>query len=151
MSRLQHKRGLRANVPSSGMLAGELFFSTDRGTAHLATGAATKIPIVPPIDELAVLAVVNGAADYIIMHDADEGAALKEKKILFNDFKTALAIPAGSSDEKTAVAAGGTPGYLWGTDGTNGVLRVDASLGMTKDAGNAFITLALGNVDLGTF
>lgn len=49
----------------------------------------------------------------------------KEKKITFDAFKTALNIPPGSSDEKVAVVAGGTAGYIWGTDGTNGLIRLN--------------------------
>jgi hypothetical protein len=150
MPRIQNKRGLKANLPSSGMLAGELFLTTDRQTAHFATGATTRVPVVPPLDDLTTLAAVDGAADLILIHDASE-AGVKEKKITFNAFKTALAIPAGSSDEQVAVVSGGTPGFIWGTDGTNGVLRMNASMAWTKDAGNAFVTLAVGDVDCGTF
>jgi hypothetical protein len=151
MPRLQIKRGLKANLPTTGMLAGEPLVTTDRGTLHIATGAATKLPVVPAIEDLGTLAAVDGAADLVIIHDASEGAAQKEKKMTFNAFKAALAIPAGSSDEQVAVVSGGAPGFLWGTDGTNGVLRMNASMAMTKDAGNGFVTLAVGDVDCGTF
>lgn len=150
MPRVQIKRGLKANLPSSGMLAGEEHFTTDRGTLHVSTSATTTMPVVPPIDDLTTLASINGAADYLLMHDAD-GSGVKEKKILFNDFKTALAIPEGSSDELVAVVDGGTPGFIWGTDGTDGIFRMNTSMAWTKDAGNAFVTLAVGNVDCGTF
>ena len=150
MARIQLKRGLKANLPTSGMLAGEVMVTTDRGTAHVATDPTTKLPIVPAIDDLSTLASVNGAADLILIHDAD-GVGQKEKKITFNAFKTALNIPATSTDEKVSVVSGGTSGYIWGTDGTNGVLRLNASLQWTKDAGNAFVTLAVGDVDCGTF
>lgn len=150
MSRIQIKRGLKANLPTSAMLAGEPMVTTDRGTMHIATDATTKLPIVPAIDDLSTLASVNGAADLILIHDAD-GVGQKEKKITFDAFKTALNIPAASTDEKVAVVTGGTSGYIWGTDGTNGVLRLNASLQWTKDAGNAFVTLAVGDVDCGTF
>lgn len=50
-----------------------------------------------------------------------------------------------------AVVAGGTAGHIWGTDGTNGVLRLNNSLSWTKDAGNAYVTLAVETVDGGTF
>lgn len=151
MPRIQIKRGLKANLPTSGMLAGEQLFTTDRGSLHVATSETTIVPVVPPIDDLSTLAVVDGAADLLIIHDASESAALKEKKITFNAFKTALNIPAGSSDEKVAVVAGGTSGYLWGTDGSDGVLRMNSSMSWSKDAGNAFVTLAVGTVDCGTF
>lgn len=150
MARIQLKRGLKANLPSSGMLAGEAHFTTDRGTLHVATGATTKLPIVPAIDDLQILASIDGAADLLIIHDAN-GTGQKEKKVTFDAFKTALNIPAGSSDEKVAIVSGGTSGYLWGTDGTNGILRMNVSMQMTKDASNGFVTLAVGDVDCGTF
>ena len=150
MARIQLKRGLKANLPSSGMLAGEAHFTTDRGTLHVATDATTKLPIVPAIEDLQTLASIDGAADLLIIHDAN-GTGQKEKKVTLDAFKTALNIPAGSSDEKVAVVSGGTSGYLWGTDGTNGILRMNVSMQMTKDASNGFVTLAVGDVDCGTF
>lgn len=150
MARIQLKRGLKANLPSSGMLAGEAHFTTDRGTLHVATDATTKLPIVPAIDDLQILASIDGAADLLIIHDAN-GTGQKEKKVTFDAFKTALNIPAGSSDEKVAIVSGGTSGYLWGTDGTDGILRMNVSMQMTKDASNGFVTLAVGDVDCGTF
>jgi len=105
--RMQLKRGLKANLPTTGMLAGEPMITTDRGTLHVATDATTKLPVVPAIDDLVTLAAVDGAADLILIHDAD-GTGQKEKKITFNAFKTALNIPSASSDEKAAVVAGGT-------------------------------------------
>ena len=151
MPRLQLKRGLKANLPSSGMLAGEPMVTTDRGTLHVATDATTKLPVVPAIDDLATLASVSGADDLVIIHDASETSGQKEKKMTFDAFKTALNIPAGATDEKVAVVSGGTSGYIWGTDGTDGVLRMNSSLTWTKDAGNGFVTLAVGTVDGGSF
>ena len=151
MPRIQIKRGNKANLPTSGMLEGEQHFTTDRGTLHIATSATTTLPVVPPIENLVDLGTaVDGAADLILIHDAS-ASGVKEKKILFNDFKTALNIPAGSSDEKVAVVSGGTAGYIWGTTGTDGVIRMNGSMAWTKDAGNGFVTLAVGNVDCGTF
>ena len=150
MARLQTRRGLFANLPTSGMLPGELHFTTDRGTLHGAVDATTKLPIVPAIDSLNTLASINGASDFIMVHDAD-AVGQKEKKITFDAFKTALNIPANSTDEKVAVVSGGTAGYIWGTDGTDGVMRMNSSLSWTKDAGNGFVTLAVGTVDGGTF
>lgn len=150
MARIQLKRGLKANLPSTGMLAGEAHFTTDRGTLHVATDATNKLPVVPAIDDLVTLASVNGATDLLIIHDAD-GVGQKEKKITFDSFKTALNIPAASTDEKVAVVAGGTSGYIWGTDGTDGILRMNTSMSWTKDAGNGFVTLAVNIVDGGTY
>ena len=150
MSRIQLKRGLKAALPTSGMLAGEPLVTTDRGTLHVATDATTKLPVVPAIDDLTTLASINGAADLLLVHDAD-GTGQKEKKITFDAFKAALNIPAGTTDEKVAVVSGGTAGFIWGTDGTDGVIRLSSSLSWTKDAGNAFVTLAAGNIDGGSF
>lgn len=151
MARIQLKRGLKANLPTTGMLAGEPLVTTDRGTLHVATSATTKLPVVPAVDDLVTLGAVDGAADLILIHDASEASGQKEKKITFDAFKTALNIPTGSSDEKVAVVAGGTAGYIWGTDGTNGVIRLNNSLSWTKDAGNAFVTIAVETVDGGSF
>ena len=150
MSRIQLKRGLKAALPTSSMLAGEPMVTTDRGTLHIATDATTKLAVVPAIDDLTTLASINGVADLLLIHDAD-GTGQKEKKITFNAFKAALNIPEASTDEKVAVVAGGTSGFLWGTDGTDGVIRMNSSLSWTKDPSNAFVTLAVGNIDGGTF
>lgn len=150
MSRIQLKRGLKAALPTSGMLAGEPLVTTDRGTLHVATDATTKLPVVPAIDDLTTLAAIDGAADLVLIHDAD-GTGQKEKKVTINAFRAALNIPAGTTDEKVAVVSGGTAGFIWGTDGTDGVIRLNSSLSWTKDAGNAFVTLAAGNIDGGSF
>ena len=150
MARIQLRRGLKANLPTSGMLAGEAHVTTDRGTLHVATDATTKIPVVPAIDDLTTLASVDGTADLLIIHDAS-ATGQKEKKITFDSFKTALNIPIASTDEKVAVVSGGTSGYVWGTDGTDGVLRMNSSMSWSKDAANGFVTLAVGTVDGGTF
>ena len=150
MARIQLRRGFKANLPTSGMLAGEAHVTTDRGTLHVATDATTKIPVVPAIDDLTTLASVDGTADLLIIHDAS-ATGQKEKKITFDSFKTALNIPDASTDEKVAVVSGGTSGYVWGTDGTDGVLRMNSSMSWSKDAANGFVTLAVGTVDGGVF
>ena len=150
MARIQLRRGLKANLPTSGMLAGEAHVTTDRGTLHVATDDTTKIPVVPAIDDLTTLASVDGTADLLIIHDAS-ATGQKEKKITFDSFKTALNIPIASTDEKVAVVSGGTSGYVWGTDGTDGVLRMNSSMSWSKDAANGFVTLAVGTVDGGIF
>lgn len=151
MSRIQLKRGLKAALPTSAMLAGEPMVTTDRGTLHIAKDATTRLPVVPAIEDLVTLAAVDGAADLILIHDANEAAGQKEKKITVDAFKASLNIPAASTDEKAAVVSGGTSGYLWGTDGTNGILRMNSSMSWTKDVGNAFVTLSVDIVDGGTF
>lgn len=151
MPSIQLKRGLKAALPTSGMLAGEPLVTTDRGTLHVALDAATRLPVVPAVEDLLTLAAVDGAADLLLIHDASETVGQKEKKITFAAFKTALNIPSGSSDEKVAVVAGGTGGYLWGTNGTDGVVRMNTSMAWTKDPANGFVTVAVGVVDCGTF
>lgn len=151
MPTVQIKRGLKANLPTSSLLPGEQFFTTDRGTMHVALDATTTKPIVPPVDDLATLAAIDGAADLVLVHDASEADGQKEKKITFNTFKAALNIPAGSSDEKVAVVSGGTSGFLWGTTGADGIIRMGASMTWQKDAGNGFVTLNVGTIDCGQF
>lgn len=151
MARLQLKRGLKANLPNTGMLPGEPHVTTDRGTLHVATDATTRLAVVPAVDDLATLGSISGAEDLILIHDASETTGQKEKRVTFNAFKTALNIPETSTDEKVAIVAGGTAGYIWGTDGTNGVIRLNSSLSWTKDAGNGFVTIAVETVDGGTF
>ncbi len=151
MPRIQLKRGLKTNLPTTGMLAGEPMVTTDRGTLHIAIDAVTKLSVVPAIDDLNTLASISGPDDLLIIHDASEVSGQKEKKITFDALKTALNIPSGSTDEKVAVVAGGTAGYIWGTDGTNGLIRMNTSMSWTKDAGNGFVTLSVNIVDGGTF
>jgi len=151
MATLQLKRGLKINLPTTGMLAGEPMVTTDRGTLHVATAATTKLPVVPAIEDLVAMPAIDGAADLLIMHDSSEAAGQKEKRVTFDAFKTALNIPAGSTDEKVAVISGGTSGYIWGTSGSDGIIRLNNSLSWTKDAGNAFVTIAVQTVDGGTF
>jgi hypothetical protein len=150
MPRIQIKRGLKANLPTSSMLAGEQHFATDRQSLHIATDATTTAPVVPPIDDLSAIGAISGADDLLLIHDAS-ATGVKEKKVTFADFKTALNIPAESTDEKVAVISGGTAGYIWGTDGTDGVLRMNTSMSWSKDAGNGYVTLAVGTIDCGTF
>jgi len=150
MPSVQQKRGLFSNLPSSALLPGQIFVTTDRQTAHFPTDATTMVPVVPAIDSLGAIGAITGAADLLIMHDAN-ATGVKEKKVTFDAFKTALNIPTGSTDELVAVVSGGTAGFIWGTDGTDGILQMNTSMVMTKDSGDAFVTLAVGVVDCGTF
>lgn len=151
MARIQIKRGTTANLPSTGMLPGEPLLTTDRSNLYAATDATTKLPVTPAVDALVTLAAIDGSADLIMIHDASETTGQMEKKITFAAFKAALNIPADSTDEKVAVVSGGTAGYIWGTDGTNGIIRLNTSLSWTKDGANGFVTLAVATVDGGTF
>ena len=151
MPRVQQRRGLKVNLPTSNMVAGELFLTTDFDQLYYAKDATTKKPVVPDVEALDTLAAVTGTEDLIMLIDASEASAAKAKKMTFNNFKTALNIPAASTDEKVAIVSGGTAGYLYGTDGTDGVVRVNASMSMTKDASNNFMTFGVEIIDCGTF
>lgn len=176
MARIRFKRGTKATLPSTGLLAGEPLIATDKGELFVATDATTTIPVVPSVASLTAISTVDNAADLLLIYDTSATASKKitvanllatianasaigtvdtaadvlliydnsataAKKITVADFLTALAIPA-DSDKKVAVVAAGTPGYLYGTNGADGVLRVASSLTMTKDASDGFVTLA---------
>ena len=53
-------------------------------------------------------------------------------------------------DKKVAVSEVGTPGFLFG-DGTNGLLKTDGSINITKDINDSYIQIAVADVDFGTF
>jgi hypothetical protein len=148
--RIQLRRGIHDNLPNSGLLTGEPLITTDRSNLFVAKDATTRGAVTPAIDALTALAGINGAEDLLIVHDAD-GVGQKEKRITFNAFKAALAIPDASTDEKVSVVSGGTPGYIYGTDGTDGVMRLGPSLAWALDGSNGFVTLAVDVVDGGTF
>jgi hypothetical protein len=150
MARIQLRRGAFNNIPTSGNLAGEPIWTTDRHTFHVAVDATTVAPATPAVDQLSAIGAVDLANDLLLIHDQN-ATGQREKKITIQDFKNALNIPPSSTDEKVAVVAGGTAGYIWGTDGTDGVLRMGAGLSWTKDSGNAYVTLSVNVVDGGTF
>ena len=149
--KIRLKRGLKASLPIAGMTVGEPMVTIDRGTLHIATAEDAKLPVVPPIEELDTLGVVDGAADLLIMHDADEAAGQKEKKITFGSFKAALNIPAASTDEMVALASGGTSGYLFGADGTDGVVAMGEGLSWALNAEGTQAVVSLDTIDGGTF
>lgn len=150
MARLQLRRGNASALPNSNMLPGEPLVTLDRGNLFVATDATTKTPIAPAVDQLNTLGAVAND-DLLLMHDLSETSVQREKKITFANFKTALNIPEDSTDEKVAVVSGGTAGYLWGTDGTDGVIRMGSSMAWAKDGGDTHVTLNVEVVDGGTF
>lgn len=151
LQRIQIRRGLDENLPTTLILAGEPHVTTDRNNLYVGKDATTLAPVTPAIDKLTTLASINGAADFILIHDASEAAAAKEKKMTFNAFKEALNIPTESSDEKVAVVSGGTSGYLWGVDGTDGVIRMGSSMKWVKHESNGYVTIDVDTIDGGTF
>lgn len=136
------RKGTRAQLDSlvTTLNDGELLYCTDTKELYVGTGTTTKAPISIDINALSALGVVADT-DLILMSDASESAAnVKTKKITFADFKTALNIPAGSSDEKVSTASGATSGYL-GTNGSDGILRASDGISMTAGGSNAYVTL----------
>ena len=136
------RQGLKAVLPSSGMEIGEPLWATNTKELYIADSATTAVPAA--IDTAAFDAIGTVAADDLVyMYDTSATATTpKARKIAFSDFKTALNIPAASTDELVATATGATAGYL-GTNGTDGVLRAGIGIGMTAGGANAFVTLAL--------
>jgi len=124
--------GALASLPSSGLTTSELIITTDSHEVFIATGAATTVPLVPPILELTELATAPAAGDWLIVHDIDEAGAVKIKKV--------TAANAGATDAKVGVDSGATAGYL-GVAYNDGVLRTDQSISVTD--GGDFITLAI--------
>lgn len=141
--KIRLRRGAYGSLPTSGLSAGEPLWSSDRGTIHVASDGTTVMPLVPAIDDLNALGSIDGANDYFIIHDASEASGQKEKRLTPSTLKTWLNIPSNSTDEKVAVNANGTAGYIWGTDGTDGIFRMGDGLSWTKDGGDAFVTQAL--------
>lgn len=150
MARIQLRRGEHANLPNSAMLSGEPHITTDRGNLHVATDATTRLPVTPAIDMLSNLGSI-APGDFLLIHDVSATTGQREFRVTFENFKLALNIPEGGSDEMVAVVEGGEAGYLWGSDGTDGVIRMGASMQWTKDAGDGFVTLNVNVVDGGTF
>lgn len=138
---IQHFRGVKSNLPVSGLQVGEIIITTDSYEIFWADSSTTTKPLVPDVASMTAIGVV-ASGDLIMMLDVS-ATGYKMRKITFDDFKIALNIPVGSSDEKVAVVSGGTSGYLWGTNGSDGVFRMGTGLGWTKDASNAFVTLGL--------
>jgi len=136
------RQGLKAVLPDSGMVVGEPLFATNTKELYIADSTTTSVPAAVDIAAFSDLGVVADG-DLLYVYDVSQEATdPKARKITFEDFKTALNIPAGSTDEKVATASGATAGYL-GTNGTDGVLRAGNGLSMTAGAENAFVTMAL--------
>lgn len=143
MITLKLRQGVKASLPTTGMAVGEPLFCTDTEELYVATGATTKVPVKTDLEPLTAIGTV-AADDLLLISDTSVAAGSpRQKKIAFSDFKTALSIPEGSADEKVAAASGATAGYL-GTNGADGILRVDAAgLKMVAGGSNAYVTLGL--------
>jgi len=151
MPSIQLKRGLKASLPTTSLKAGEPHITTDQWTIHLPEDSVTMKAARIAVEDYDAIPSINGSEDLLPIWDTSEAAAPKLKKVTFDSFKTALNIPSSSTDEKVSVVDGGTSGFLWGTTGADGVLRMGSSMTWTKDPGNEFVTLAVNEIDCGTF
>jgi hypothetical protein len=137
------KHGAKADIPTTGMTLGEALWCSDTRELFMAFDATNSYPVAIDLEALTAIGTI-ATDDLLYMYDISATAGTpKYRKVSFADFKTALNIPAGSSDEKVAVISGGTSGYLWGTTGSDGVIRMGNGLAWTKDAGNGYVTLKI--------
>lgn len=144
---LKIRQGVKAALPTSGLTVGEPLYCTNTQELYVATAETTSAPAAIDISSYGAIGAV-ATGDLLVMYDVSTDAtAVHLKKITFEDFKTALNIPAASTDEKVACASGATAAYL-GTNGTDGVLRADAAgLKMVAGGSNAYVTLGLSFAD----
>ena len=137
------RQGTKAQLGTlvTGMTAGEPLYVTDTLEVYVATGTTTKKTIAIDLADFDAISSI-ATDDLLYMYDVSELATTpKARKVTFGDFKTALNIPAGSTDELVAAASGQTAGYL-GTNGADGVLRVNAAGLAMSNAANV-TTMAL--------
>lgn len=149
MAIIRLKNGLAAGLPTSSLNAGEMLVTTDALNAWFSVDASTLKTLTPAVESLTELlgADMDNATDFLMVHDAS-ATGQKEKRMSIAEFKSTFA---AASDEKVAAVATGTPGYLFGTDGTDGVLRAGAGLEFSLDVSEDFVTLNVTEIDGGTF
>lgn len=150
MAVIRLKHGLAAGLPTSSLNAGEVLITSDKLNLWFSVDASTLKTLTPAVESLTELlgADLDNATDFFMIHDAS-ATGQKEKRMSIAEFKSTFA--AAASDEKVAAVAAGTPGYLFGTDGTDGVLRAGAGLAFSLDASDDFVTLNVTEIDGGTF
>jgi len=139
------RQGTKSQLGSliTGMVAGEPLYVTDTLETYVATGATTKRTIAMDLADFDAISAIHGD-DLLYMYDVSE-SGIKARKVTFTNFKAALNIPLGSTDELVAVASGQTAGYL-GTNGADGVLRVNAAgLAMSTSGGATTMALSFAN------
>jgi hypothetical protein len=136
------RQGVKSALPNTGMTIGEPLYCTDSNELYIATSDTTKKTAVTDLTDLSTLGsgdVVAG--DLIYMYDVS-ATGVKARAMSFENFKTALNIPEGSSDELVAIKSGQEAGYLYQNDaGNDGVLR--GGNGITLSDGGTFVTMAL--------
>lgn len=143
------KHGLAAGLPTAGLNTGEVLVTSDELNAYFSVDATTLKTLTPAVASLPALlgTELDNATDFLMVHDAS-ATGQKEKKMSIAEFKSTFA---AASDEKVGATALGTPGYLMGTNGLDGVLRAGSGLSFTLDVTEDFVTLNLTEIDGGTF
>lgn len=103
MEKAKARYGSRANLPTSGMEAGELLWTVDRGTMWASTGPTSRVPIVPEVDALVELTSgsVDLAADLLLVHDAS-ATGQKEKRLLLSQLLLSAFASAALTGNPTA-------------------------------------------------
>ena len=136
------RQGLKAALPNSGLTIGEPLYATDTREMYVGTSATTAKTFVVDLQDLDTLTSVDVVAgDLVYMYDVS-ATGVKARAMTFNEFKTALNIPPGSTDELVAVKSGQAAGYLFqNAAGNDGVLRAGNGIGFTDN--NSYITMAL--------
>ncbi len=149
MAIIRLKNGLAAGLPTSSLNAGEVLITSDNLNLWYSVDASTLKTLTPAVESLTEMlgADLADATDFFMIHDAS-ATGQKEKRMSIAEFKSTFA---AASDEKVAAVAAGAPGYLFGTDGTDGVLRAGAGLAFSLDASDDFVTLNVTAIDGGTF
>jgi len=138
------RQGLKAALPSSGIVVGEPLYCTDSKEIYIGDSTTTYFPLVVDLESLSAMVNTDVAtSDLIYMFDVSQtSGAVKARKITFNEFKIALNIPVGSSDEKVAVKSGQTAGFLYqNSTGNDGVLRAGTGISLTDNS--TYITAAI--------
>lgn len=103
MDKAKARYGSRPNLPTSGMEAGELLWTVDRGTMWAATGPTARVPLVPEVDALAELtsAALDLATDMLLVHDAS-ASGQKEKRVLLSQLLLSAFASAALTGNPTA-------------------------------------------------
>ena len=118
MPRLQVRRGLFADLPTTDLLQGEVLYSYDRGTLHIAQSPTVATNITPAVEALPEMADPAEPTDLLMITDAS-ATGQKERKMSISAFKQ-LSTPWS--------ALTGTPTTVLGYGITDAVTTGDARL-----------------------
>ena len=136
-------------------VSGDVTISGTVSASNIGTAAAAAAEAFEPADATILKDADIGVSVAAFGHDHSGTYEPADATILKDaDIGVSVAAESHTHDgvyDTLAVVSGGTAGYLWGTDGTDGVLRMGASMSWEKDAGDAFAVIDVAVVDGGTF